>query len=148
MKKYVAYCLVLALCAGFFSFSGNRGGDHFEIYLNGKKVHQQFVHINPAAKTLHLNARSGSDQIGVVYSHCGQPGTNRVITFRNEKNEVVKKLAFGNGNDHRSVMRFSRRDVATSGSAKLALSYSAKELPEGRLLATVAWDESIAIDKR
>ncbi|MDQ3842965.1 MAG: hypothetical protein M3342_02980, partial [Bacteroidota bacterium] len=42
------------LCTVLCSFSGNSGGDVFEIYLNGKQVLQQFVYMDKSAKTLQL----------------------------------------------------------------------------------------------
>ena len=108
MKKYAALCLMLVFCTALFSFSNKRGGDVFEIYLNGKQVHQQFVHIDKSVKTIYLASLSDNDKIDVYYSHCGYAGKARVITIRNEKNEVIKKMEFGDGEGKRSPMSFYR----------------------------------------
>jgi len=146
MKKFVAFFFLLALCTAFFSFS-NKGGDVFAIYLNGKQVHQQFVHIDKSVKTLSLHSLSDNDKIEVFYSHCGHAGKNRVISLRNEKNEVLKKLFFGDGKDNSARMGFYRKDIPKTGTEKIQLFYSADELTEGRLLATIVWDEGKVMAK-
>ena len=138
---------MLVLCTALFSFSNKRGGDVFEIYLNGKQVHQQFVHIDKSVKTIYLASLSDNDKIDVYYSHCGYAGKARVITIRNEKNEVIKKMEFGDGEGKRSPMSFYRKDIAKTKSARVTISYSSKELPEGKLLATVVWGENKAMAK-
>ncbi|MDQ3277163.1 MAG: hypothetical protein M3Q06_02485 [Bacteroidota bacterium] len=147
MKKYAVLCFLLAAATLFFSFSGKRGGDVFEIYLNGKKMLQQFVHIDKSIKTLTLASFSENDRIEVLYSHCGHAGKGRTLTFRNEKNEVIKKLSFGDGNGNRSLMGFYRKEIAGNKNARMKLYYSSQELPEGKLLAQVVWQEAKAVVK-
>lgn len=147
MKKYAALSLALAFCAVLFSFSDKKGGDVFEIYLNGKQVHQQFVHIDKSVKTIYLSSLSDNDKIDVYYSHCGYAGKARVITIRNEKNELLKRLEFGDGNGARSPMSFYRKDIAKTKTGKVSITYSSKELPEGKLLATIVWGENKAMAK-
>lgn len=140
MKKYFVRLSVLVICAAFFSFSAKKGGDTIEIYLNGKQVHQQFVHNDKSTKNLHLSSFNGNDKIDVFYSHCGVTGKNRVLTLRNEKNELIKELKFADAEKKRSFMSFYQKDVAKSKFNKINLYYSSKELPEGKLLATLTWD--------
>lgn len=136
------------LCTVLFSFSGNSGGDVFEIYLNGKQVLQQFVYMDKSAKTLQLQTSGDNDKIEVFYSHCGVMGKNRVLTLRNEKNELIKELKFRDVNNNRSLMGFYRRDVTNNMNTVLNLYYSSKELPAGKLLATIHWNEQKVIAKR
>lgn len=147
MKKYAVLSLAL-LCTILFSFSGRKGGDIVEIYVNGKQVVQQFVHIDKSVKTLNLPLLGNNDKIEVFYSHCGHSGTNREITVRNEKNEIIRKLSFADSKDNRSFMRFQAKDLPGGKNAKLGLYYAAKELPEGRLLATIIWNDNKAVAKR
>lgn len=147
MKKLIAFCFVSALWIASTSFSGKWGGDMFAIYLNGKQVLRQFVHIDQSVKTLSLVSRSEKDKIEVLYSHCGQAGKSRVISLRDEKNRLVKKLSFGDGSDDESLMGFSRSELGRTKEAKLDLYYSSKELPEGKLLARIVWQEAKAVVK-
>jgi hypothetical protein len=94
MKKQFFMAVVLVLSTVLFSFTTHRGGDVVQIYLNGRQVHQTFVHANQSAEMFTLSALGNSDQVAVFYSHCGKPGTGRTLLFRNEKNEVVKTLSY------------------------------------------------------
>ena len=134
-------------CTAFFSFSGTGGGDVFAVFLNGKQVHLQAVHVDKSIKTLTLPAGSLTDRIEVFYSHCGQPGKNRVLTIRNEKNAVIRKLSFGNGKDNRSLMGFSRKELGAGNTERLRLYYASKELPEGKLLAVFNWRQNSTVSK-
>lgn len=114
----------------------------FAIYLNGKQVHQQFIHIDKSVKTLTFGSLLDNDMIEVFYSHCGQTGKSRVLTFRDEKNNLLKKISFGDGENNGSRMKFYRKDIAATKEGKVNLFYSSAELPEGRLLATIVWSEA------
>jgi hypothetical protein len=152
MKKYGFLSTLLfalpVLCIALFSFSANKGGDVFAIYLNGKQVHRQFVHVDKSVKTLQLQSFSDDDKIEVMYSHCGQVGTKRMLSLRNEKNELVSKLKFPDVNDNQSLIGFHRKDIAKNSSTQLNVYYSSKELPDGKLLATIRWSEPKVIAKR
>ncbi|HUQ96402.1 MAG TPA: hypothetical protein VM010_01970 [Chitinophagaceae bacterium] len=146
IRLLVAFLLPLLLI-GFASFKSNRGGDIFIIYLNGKQVHRQFVHIDKSVKTLHLDA-TDDDVIDVSYSHCGAVGTNRVLTLRNGQNAVVKELRFPDVSGTDSKMRFSRKSLGKNSAATLKLYYAATELPDGKLLSIIQWREKEAVVKR
>jgi hypothetical protein len=145
MKKYsvlsTIMCVTIAVLSfSFFSFTDKKGGDVFEIYLNGKQIHQQFVHADNSTKTLQLSAINANDKIEVFYSHCGLTGKNRVLIVRNEKNELIKEFKFADVNSKRSLMSFYWKDVSKNKAAKLNLYYSSKELPESKLLASLIWN--------
>lgn len=146
MKKYAAI-FMLGLCAFCFSFTKKPGGDSFEIYLNGKQVIQQFVLAKKATATLNLSSSNGNDKIDVFYSHCGRVGTSRVLTIRNEKGEPLKEWKFANENNKRSFMSFTRKEIPETKTDGLRLYYSSKELPEGRLLATIRSGENKTLAK-
>ena len=147
MKKDNFRAIVIAAFIVFsgtalLSFSGKWGGDVFEIYLNGKRVLQQFVHVDKSVKTLQLTSVSNNDKIDVYYSHCGHTGTNRVLTVRDETNKIIKQFKFTDAANTHSAMSFTVKDVVSvqkNNSTKLNLYYSSKELPAGSLLATIAW---------
>ncbi|MBB1284425.1 hypothetical protein HRH25_08585 [Flavisolibacter sp. BT320] len=148
MKKLIAFCFASAFWIAISSFSGKWGGDMFAIYLNGKQVHRQFVHVDQSVKTLSLVSGSEKDKIDVLYSHCGQSGKSRIITIRNENNELVKKLSFGDGTNDQSLMGFHRKELGNFKQARVNLYYSSSELPEGKLLARIVWQETSAVAKR
>lgn len=145
MKKLFSLSVILVFSVAFSSFSSDRGGDHFAIYLNGKQVLQQFVHAGQSVRTLSLVTGSEKDRVEVLYSHCGRGGKGRTITIRNQKNELVKKLSFGDGNEQPSRMGFYRKEITGSKNASVNLYYSSRELPEGKLLARIVWQEARAV---
>ena len=146
MKKISFLSLFLMmlpiLSLSFFSFTKGYGGDVFEIYLNGKQVHQQFVHADKSVKSIQLASFNESDKIEVFYSHCGVMGTNRVLSLRNEKNEVVKEFTYGNSTSKRSLMAFNRKDIGKLSDKKVKLFYRSSELQAGKQLATINWSTS------
>lgn len=127
-----------------FSFSIVPGGDVFEIYLNGHKLHQQFVHTDKGVKSLTLQPATGNDKLEVFYSHCGKAGTGRVITIRNEKNELLKEMKFIDGKAGHSLMAIYRKDIGKDLKGSMKLYYSSRELPAGSLLAVIHWNTNIA----
>ena len=144
MKKIVTCSAIWLLSMALSSFSTTPGGDVFELYLNGHKVHQQFIHADGGVKNLSLQQTTGNDKLEVLYSHCGQAGKGRIITIRNEKNEVIKEMKFGDGKTKNSLMAVYRKDIAKQITGSMKLFYSSKELPEGRLLATIRWNTTAA----
>lgn len=117
------------------------GGDKFEIYLNKKLVMEHYVHSSSATmKYLTLHPGNYNNTIEVCYSHCGTVGTSRSIILKDAQNKTLKKWDFadaGSGSKNMSwkvkeIMDFQKGDNPT-----LKLYYSSKELPEGRMLATV-----------
>jgi hypothetical protein len=122
-----------------FSSSFRPGADHYEIYLNKKLVLQQYVTQSAAIKSVALDQRNQNDQIDVFYSHCGQLGAKRTITIKDGK-AVLKQWSFSDGADNK-FMSVGAKDILAfqnkNSDRKLSLYYSSKELPEGRLLASV-----------
>src|SRR5215470_1685086 len=133
--------LLVIVCIGLFSFSNNRGGDSFEIWLNGKMMLQQFVHVSSAVQTLHLNAASVNDKLDVYYRHCGQVGTNRYIAIKDENDRTLKVWKFADANGSSPAMSIKLKDISglkKSKDSKLNIFYSSNELPKGKALATLA----------
>jgi hypothetical protein len=144
-KMIVAKSLLILVCATLFSFSSKKGGDSFEIMLNGKRVLQQFVYASKGVQTIQLTQTSDSDKLDIYYSHCGQVGKNRSITIKNEKDQPIKVWQFADATDKNGVMSFKLKDVLSlrkNKTDKLNLFYSSSELPAGRVLATIAGEET------
>lgn len=142
--------MLVIFCVGLFSFSNNRGGDSFEIWLNGKIMLQQFVHVSSAVQTLHLNAASANDKLDIYYRHCGQVGTDRYITIKDENDRQLKVWKFRDSNGNNPAMSIKLKDISglkKSKDSKLNIVYSSNELPNGKVLATliVSSETSVAM---
>src|SRR6476469_4146450 len=148
MKSYskliTVKSLLILLCATLFSFS-KRGGDSFEIVLNGKRVLQQFVYASKGVQTIQLAQTSDNDKLDIYYNHCGQVGKNRYITIKNEKDQPLKVWKLADAADKNGAMSFKLKDILSlrkNKTDKLNLFYSSSELPAGRTLAVIAGEET------
>jgi hypothetical protein len=122
-----------------FSFSGKKGGDSFQIYVDGKLVVEQYVSIAKGVQTLQLAQIASKERIDVYYSHCGKTGTARVISIKNADNKTLKNWKFADAAE-KSAMTCQIKDILAlqkDKTAKLNLYYTSKEMPEGRLLAVI-----------
>jgi len=131
--------MLILFCATLFSFSSKKGGDSFEIWLNGKRVLQQYVHVAKGVQTLQLTQASDNDKLDVYYNHCGQTGKSRLITIKDEKDRPLKVWKFTDATGN-NAMSFKLKDILSlrkSKTTKLSLFYSSHELPDGRLLAII-----------
>lgn len=139
-RSLVTSSLLIALCATIFSFStAKNGGDSFEIYLNGKLVLQQALYNNKEVKSLQLTQSSENDKVDIYYSHCGQTGKNRTITIKDGQNRLLKEWHFADATG-KNAMSFKLKDILSlqnKNDNRLNLYYSSKELPDGRLLASI-----------
>lgn len=153
-KEQTSFCIlaggVYRCCGGLVFIYREKGGDVLEIYRNEKLAFRQFIHLDKTVKTLSLASLNSNDKIDVYYSHCGATGKHRVLTMKDEKNTVLKEWRFPDASSNHSAMRFYGRDILPVGSKSSAvrLFYSAKELPEARLLVMLGWKDPNAIAKR
>lgn len=85
--------LLLAVAAILFSFT-KMGGEGFEISVNNRVVVQQFGETLNKVQRIKLTSHSGNDQLTVKYHHCSKVGKNRVITFKDGQNKIVKVMRF------------------------------------------------------
>ena len=86
---------MIAIILSIFSFSKKeRGGDIYEIYLNGKLLLQQRVTQAKPIQNLQLEQATENDKIEIYYSHCGQIGKARSIMIKNNQNQVLKEWHF------------------------------------------------------
>ena len=131
--------LLVACCAALFSFSSRKGGDSFEIYVNNKLVLQQYVMRNEGVKNLSLQQSNYNDQLRINYSHCGQVGKDRVITIKDGQNRALKQWRFADAAGTERSMTCKVKDIIDlkKGNTVLQLYYSSRELPGGRLLASI-----------
>lgn len=130
--------ILIALPLVAFAYTSFAGGEHYEIYLNKKLVTKQFVANAAAVLDLQLDKSNYNDEITVYYSHCGTVGKGRSIMLKDDKGNLVKEWKFSDDKGS-GAMTISAKEILdlkkTNG--KLNLYYTAKELPKGRMLASV-----------
>ena len=133
------FIAIIATTALLSSFSTKPGGEGFEIYLNGKIWVQQYGSDMKSAKTLSLENTSADDQLTIKYHHCGKTGLNRVITIRDEKDNVLKAFRFENVSQPLAAMTIRLGDITGLNRNKgtLRLFYTSTELPKGRMLVSM-----------
>jgi hypothetical protein len=148
-KPIVLTTLLAVFCLSLLSFSPLPGGESYRIYVNKKLIMEKFVSNNMTSAYLTLTQRNVNDKIDVMYNHCGQTGTARHLVIKDEQNRVVKDMKFADANDSNIMMSFGAKEILSLQTAdnppKLKLYYSSKELPSGKLLATVVKGNSISI---
>ena len=146
-KKRVAIKLLvpIGLVVLLSAFSGSMGTDSFTISLNGKTLLQQYVTRDETTKSLQLDQRDYNDQLIISYNHCGEVGTNRTIVLKDGQNKLLKEWHFADAAGTSPVgpnaaMSCKVKDIfdlqKANGSDKINLYYSARQLPNGRLLAS------------
>ena len=148
----VLFVLLIMLSGVLFSFSlktaekicsnkSNSGGEGFEVYLNNKLVLQQYGDKMNTVKTLELDQSASNGQLAIRYYHCGKPGKSRVVTIKDEQNVVLKEWRFGDAKDASARVSCNVKDIFAlpkfKAGKKVNLYYTATELPNGRLLATL-----------
>ena len=150
-KSIAAKSLLAVFCTALFSFSTGKGGDAFEIFLNGKRVLQQYVHVAKGVETLHIDKITSTDKMDIYYSHCGTVGKSRYITVKDEHNRALKVWKFEDASKGYDAMSLPVKDIlaAGKGANNLSIFYSSKELPGGKELAVLdASSEAIAVAKK
>ena len=148
-RPTILFALLIVLSGILFSFSvktissykSSFGGEGFEVYLNDKLVLQQYGEKMNTVKTLELDQSTSNGQLAIRYYHCGRPGKSRVVTIKDEQNVVLKEWKFGDAKDASTKVCCNVKDFFAlpkfKAGKKVNLYYSAAELPNGRLLATL-----------
>lgn len=150
-KAIAAKSLLVLVCISLFSFTSKFGGDSFEVWLNGKRILQQYVHVSKGVQTLHLAEASVNDRLDIYYSHCGQTGTNRLITVKDGQDRPLKVWKFTDATGKNAAMSFKLKDVLSlkkHKTDKLNLVYSSNELPGGRMLATIDSENDTGVARK
>jgi len=146
MKSIISKTLMLvAIAATLLSFTPNFGGEGFEISLNGKIVLQQFGKEMETVKTLQLSAASPNDQLTIRYHHCGKVGKNRVVTIKDAQDNLVKEWHFKDVATAVGGMSCSVQDILSlkkGGNNVFKIYYSSTELPQGRMLTSVVFENN------
>ena len=144
-KNPLMATLLSSLSFLLLSFSGTKGGESFEIYLNSKLVLQQFGNQMNTVKSIELDKSTVNSQLSVKYFHCGKIGKNRSITIRDADNKILKEWKYADAatanlsiTDPAMVCKVSDIfSLQKKNQGNLNLYYSSSELPKGRLLAAL-----------
>lgn len=142
MKKFLTCGLLAAVFLLHSSFD-KKGGDVFQIFWNGKQMHQQFVHASTEVKSLQLPAFGANDRLEIQYSHCGINGTAREIILRGEKNETLKTFRYADNGSSVTKMLVTGKNIGAVKPGKMHLYYRSKELPKEKLLAIIQTYEAV-----
>ena len=142
---------MLVMLPALSSFKSVRGGEGFEVFLNNKLVAQHFGNQLTRQASLQLDPAAGSQELKVIYHHCGRNGKNRQLELRNEAKQVVHTWKFADGSKPASPMIIKLDELAAYKKAKSGLCwtlhYSSSELPAGRNLAILEKNSSLAVRK-
>lgn len=142
-QKIMRLFVITALFAGAFSFISFAGGDVYEIYLNDKLICKQTYKVLDGSTDLHLSKLNANDRLVIKYSHCGVQGNSRNIVIKDENNNIIKEWKFTDTKSNQSVMVIPVKELLDlkSKNSTLKLYYSAKQLPQGRMLAAIKVSE-------
>ena len=142
-QKITKLFVITAMFAGAFSFTSFAGGDVYEIYLNDKLVCRQTYKVLDGSTDLQLGKLNAGDRLVIKYSHCGVQGNNRSIVVKDENNNIIKEWKFSDTKSNQSVMQIPVKDLLNlkTKNSTLKLYYSAKQLPNGRMLAAITVGE-------
>ena len=137
-SKFIRLIVLIALPLISCSYISFAGGDHYKIYLNKKLVAEQFVAKATSALNLQLNESNYNDEITVYYSHCGVTGKSRTIMLKDDKGNTLKEWKFDDA-ENSDAMTIAAKEILQlkKDHGTLNLYYTAKELPNGRVLASV-----------
>jgi len=149
-KKSIAVTTFLAVfCMSLLSFTFLPGGENYRIYVNKKLIMEKFVSNNMTEAFVTLTQANANDKIDIMYNHCGKTGTARHLVLKDEKNHVVKDMKFADANGADIMMSFGAKEILSlqkgDNPPKLKLYYSSKELPAGKLLATLVKGSSVNV---
>jgi len=150
-QRGIKLLVLLGLLITAPAFSGNMGGDSFTIYLNNKLLLQQSVYGEEGTKSLQLDQASPNDQLMISYSHCGKSGTGRSILLKDAQNTTLKEWRFADASGANNAMTCRVKDILDlqKGNTTINLFYTSRELPNGRMLASLQLhDGKQALDKK
>lgn len=134
---------LITLAVSVLSFTTNFGLDSYEIYLNNKVILRQTVNQPLSLRVLQLGEVNKNDQLKIIYRHCKKEGagTNRSITIKDEKGNILKTWAFANATNADLSMPIAVKELLNLEKAysghELSIHYSAQELPAGEMLSAL-----------
>lgn len=139
-RKTTGLLTLFAVIITLLSFTTNKGGEGYEIYIDNKLVLQQYGNQTGNVKSLQLSRQDQDAQMIVKYWHCGRIGKSRQITIRDAQNRMLKQWNFGDAKNATTGMSCKVKDIVALEKGKtqsLNLYYSSSELPKEKLLASI-----------
>jgi hypothetical protein len=135
---------VLFLCTILFSFADvNPGGESYTIYLNDKLLIEKHVTSKATVlPTIMLEGAKPGDRLKVYYNECGKIGTNRRLSLKDEKGNLLKEFRFNDATGEHTPLSCLAGDVQklrTKGNPTLKLYYSSKLVSPEIALAIVTF---------
>lgn len=127
---------LMVLAVALFSFSDKFGRDSYTIHLGGKLLLKEYVDPGSEVRSISLGAGDATHFLKIYYDHCGKTGMERSMAIADGKEKILKTWRFSD----RAEMNIRVRELveASRSGANLKLIYASKEIPEGRVLASLA----------
>jgi hypothetical protein len=145
LHKQLKALLIVALVMATGTLAARDGGESFEIYLNNKLLVRQHVTQSFNLQDLNLKEVNANDKLVVYYNHCGMPGKSRTIAITDAAGNVLKKWTFGDAATAKEGMSIPVKELLAlqekHKNSKLAIHYTAKELPKGLTLAGMKFSD-------
>jgi len=117
------------------------GAHSFQVYLDDKKILDQYVMENMEVPTVQVDAGRNSRQLIIKYSECGRTVTGRMITIKDDKEMALKNWRFeGETSGYKDPMVCEVKDIIAlkqKGNSTFKVYYSSKEFPEGQQITSL-----------
>lgn len=128
-----------ALSVMLFSFYPI-GGEGYTIRMGNRLLIEQHVTAKATVPSLSLQQSDAAEELSIYYSHCGQIGTSRSLSIRDAKSKVLKEWKYMDASNQHTPMVCKVKDILAlqrERGSVVELVYSSKELPDGKVLASV-----------
>lgn len=119
------------------------GGEGYTIRMGNKLLIEQHVTAKSTVPRLSLHQSDAAEELSVYYSHCGEIGTSRSLSIREGKSKVLKEWKYMDAVSQHTPMVCKVKDILALQRERggvVELVYLSKELPEGKVLASVTVD--------
>ena len=136
---------LLAISPVLISFSSPRGGEGFEVYLDGKVIMQRFGQELNKPALLKLDNKSKTSEIKLRYYRCGATAKNKKIVLRSSANKWLKEWKLSDASDNTMTCRVA--DLTVNGS-QLRLYFVSTDDPKGKLLTDISVTSSTVTNSR
>lgn len=148
-NKPLLLVALLALTSVLFSFKPF-GGEGYVVLVNNKVVLERYGKDMKTLQTLSLDNYPADAQVTIRYYNCGNLDKARTITFKNDKNQVIKTLRFGDATQVNTGMTCTVQELRSvqKNNAVVHMYYSSKEIPEGKLLLAIQSAQAVAAIKK